>query len=98
MASLLRLHVRSIVVAVCGATLLVGVACKPSNTALKGQTNARMVFYGRAVDEDGKPLGEVTFEFLVESFPANWSYERRGEPLEKTKLHASSGSDGRFQI
>jgi hypothetical protein len=65
---------------------------------LKDQTNTSLTFYGLAVDETGQPLPLVEFEFLVESFADDWSFERRGEPL-KTKSHrARSGRDGRFII
>ena len=36
-----------------------------STAALAGQSNLRMTFYGRAVDENGKGLAGVTFDFQI---------------------------------
>lgn len=65
---------------------------------MKGQTNSSFIFFGRAVDQDGKPLVGVQFVGEMESFPADWTFESRGKPALHTPVHATSGADGRFEV
>lgn len=81
-------------------TLLVAVslaACDRS-TALKGQANSTLTFYGLAVDENGKPLDGADFNIEVEAIPPGWTFETRGKPHAFSTVTAKSGRDGRFQI
>src|SRR5687767_3430493 len=74
-------------------------SCKPNPTSkLKGQTNATLTFYGKAVDEHGQPLPGVTFDYRVEAFPQDWTFETRGRLNDVSSIHATSGEDGRFQF
>jgi hypothetical protein len=38
------------------------------------------------------------FEFLIESFPPNWTFERRGEALLKKSVSVKSDNNGAFRI
>lgn len=65
---------------------------------LKTQQNSYLIFYGLAVDENGKSLVGAVFEIEIEAIPAGWTYETRGKPHERSKITAISGPDGRFQF
>jgi hypothetical protein len=81
------------------ALLLCGLtACEDRKSSMKGQRNASITFYGKAVDQDGNPLPGVRVVYQSEAFPADWSFEKRGEPLVTEKVEAMSGDDGRFDF
>lgn len=85
--------------AVCVTLCCAGLCCdKPDSSALKGQANSHLTFYGRAVDENGVGLEGAQFEIEIESIPANWTFETRGKPHAFSRVAATSGPDGRFQI
>jgi hypothetical protein len=67
-------------------------------SALKGQANGSLTYFGLAVDQDGKPLKGVTVEYQCEAFPSDWTFDKRGEPLILSKASATSSPDGRFQF
>lgn len=67
-------------------------------SGLKGQSNASLTFYGMVVDESGRPLAGADFEFRIESIPADWTFEKRGNPFDVSTVTAKSGADGRFQV
>jgi len=70
----------------------------PSTRLLKGQANAAMTFYGMSVDQNGNPLPGVTFEFIIDSIPKDWTFETRGKPNDRITHKAVSGRDGRFKL
>lgn len=75
------------------------VSCKqPSASQLNGQSNADFVFHGIAVDQDGHPLPGVGFEFTVESFPEDWTFETRGRPNLSHAITLVSDENGRFRL
>src|SRR6185437_12729876 len=65
---------------------------------LKGQTNTTMTFYGRAVDQDGRPLPGVSFKFTVDAYPKDWSFRTRGRPNDVKTVTAVSDARGSFQL
>ena len=65
---------------------------------LAGQTNLRMTFYGRAVDEKGRGLAGVEFKFLIEAYPADWSFQTRGRPDERSQVSVVSDANGDFHF
>src|SRR5688572_7307813 len=67
-------------------------------SALAGQRNANMTFYGLAIDQDGNPLEGVQFDTEVESVPRDWTFETRDRPHSFSKVSATSGKDGRFEV
>ena len=85
----------------CVAVLLAFVAVQCNRNApagLKGQSNMDMVFYGKAVDQDGQPLSGASFEFRVEAFPKDWTYETRARPSDVVTVQAVSDQNGLFQL
>lgn len=81
------------------ALLLAVQGCDRGGTpALKGQTNTTVTFYGQAVDQDGQPLPGANFEYRVEAYPKDWTFDTRGRQNDASTVSATSGSDGRFQF
>lgn len=74
------------------------VSQRSPESMLAGQSNLRTTFYGHAVDESGKALAGVHFEFVVEAYPADWTFATRGRDYERTSLSAHSDGNGDFQI
>lgn len=75
----------------------VGVSCeKDPASALQGQNNAQLTFFGLAVDQDGNPLQDVSFEIVLDAIPKDWSFDNRGKPHDRTRQTVTSGADGRF--
>lgn len=87
-------HRLSIVIALALVALLC-VACDRSSL-LKGQANSTVVFYGLAVDQDGKPLADAEFVVDVEAIPTGWTFETRGKPHDHSTVSFKSGPDGTF--
>jgi hypothetical protein len=78
---------------------LLGTSCDGGReSALKGQGNTTLTFYGLAVDQDGAPLPGAHFEYRVESYPKDWTFETRGRDNDVTTATAVSDSRGRFQF
>jgi hypothetical protein len=75
-----------------------GVGCDKPSSTMKGQTNAAVTFYGLAVDQNGGALQGVRVSYQVESFPEDWTFEKRGEPLSATTVSSTSDSRGRFEF
>ena len=65
--------------------------------AVKGQTNATVTFYAKALDQEGNPLTGARFEYRLESYPKDWTFDTRGRPKDASNVTLSSGSDGRFE-
>ena len=65
---------------------------------LKGQTNTTITFYGLAVDQDGTPLAEAQFEYRVEAYPKDWTFETRGRDNDVSTVNATTDARGRFQF
>jgi hypothetical protein len=65
---------------------------------LKGQRNATITFYGRAVDENGLPLPGAQFAYQVDAYPKDWTFETRGRPYDTSVITAISDEQGRFQF
>jgi hypothetical protein len=65
---------------------------------LKGQTNATMTFYGLAVDQDGSPLAGAQFEYRVEAYPKDWTFETRDRDNDVSTVSATTDARGRFQF
>ena len=65
---------------------------------LQGQRNADIIFFAKVVDQEGKPLSGASFQFRVEAYPADWTFETRGRPYVESVADAKSDSDGRFEI
>jgi hypothetical protein len=84
------------ILAVC-ATGLPGCDDKPA-TAMKGQVNATVRFYGLAVDQDGNPLPGVRVEYQVDAYPKDWTFETRGRPYDTSVVSVASGHDGRLEF
>src|SRR5215207_1113978 len=79
--------------------MLIAKACdRGPQSALKGQNNASLTFYGRTVDQDGAPLDGVEFEFDVEAIPKGWTFDTRGKPHDHLTMSARSGPDGQLSI
>jgi hypothetical protein len=64
----------------------------------KGQANTTVTFYGRAVDQEGVPLPGAHFEYRVESYPKDWTFDTRGRDNDVSTVAATSDADGRFQF
>lgn len=69
-----------------------------ASNSMKGQANTTITFYGLAVDQDGRPLSGASFQFRVEAYPKDWSFETRGRENDVSMLSAVSDADGRFQF
>jgi hypothetical protein len=88
----------------CGRLLLVltglGIASCDRDPAgrLKGQTNTTITFYGLAVDQDGNPLAGAEFEYRVEAYPKDWTFETRGRDNDVSTVNATTDARGRFQF
>jgi hypothetical protein len=73
--------------------------CKrQTSTAVKGQSNAALTFYGLAIDQDGKPLANIRVTYESSAFPNDWTFEKRGEPLVRTIAGGTTDSSGRFEF
>jgi hypothetical protein len=66
--------------------------------ALKGHGNTKFVFHGLVVDQDGIPLQGARFEFVVESFPDDWTFKSRGHKNTLKTVEVVSDLQGRFKI
>ena len=77
--------------------LAVTLSCDRS-AEIKGQKNASLTFYGLTVDQDGKPLANVSVAYECESFPKDWTFDRRGEPFVKSIVRTVSDEHGRFRF
>ncbi|WP_428939454.1 hypothetical protein [Fontivita pretiosa] len=71
---------------------------RDATSSLKGQTNATLTFYGKAVDQDGIPLPGASFAFRLEAYPKDWTFETRGRLNEATTVTATSDENGLFQF
>jgi hypothetical protein len=81
------------------ACLLMGQACdRDEASALKGQTNTTLTFHGQAVDQDGHALPGAHFEYRLEAYPKDWTFDTRGRPNEALIVTATSDEAGRFQM
>jgi hypothetical protein len=78
-------------------SLSTGCDQKPSS-ALKGQVNATVRFFGVAVDQDGTPLPGARIEYQVDAYPKDWTFETRGRPYDTSFVGTTSGADGRFEF
>jgi hypothetical protein len=79
--------------------VLIGKACDGGpGSALKGQSNATITFYGLAVDQDGAPLPGAIFEYRLEAYPKDWTFDTRGRPNDASTVTATSDDKGRFQF
>src|SRR5215217_9603050 len=86
----------------CLLTVVIGVSAVSCNrgrqSGMKGQTNATLTFYGKVVDQDGAPMGGARFEFRVEAYPKDWTFDTRDRDNDASTVTAGSGADGRFQF
>jgi hypothetical protein len=65
----------------------------------QGQVNATMQYYGKVVDQDGKPLANVSIDYVVEAYPKDWSLEAKGgNSFEVSTVSCVSGEDGTFRF
>lgn len=64
--------------------------------ALAGQSNTKIVFYGLAVDQDGRPLDGATITYRIEAYPKDWTFDTRGRENDASEIAFVSGSDGKF--
>lgn len=79
--------------------VLINGGCKDDPaSALKGQDNTQVTFYGLAVDQDGTPLQGVSFEVVVDAIPRDWTFETRGRPHDRTRRMLVTDENGRFSI
>jgi hypothetical protein len=87
-----------LVVVLLGLLLLVGqqVLRRVTPFGLKGQTNTTLMFYGKVVDQDGKPLEGAKIEYDVESYPTDWTFSSRARLNNHETVSFTSGADGRF--
>jgi len=69
-----------------------------AQSALKGESNTALTFYGKAVGEAGEPVQGALFSIDVEAIPPDWTYETRGKPHLHSSVTARSKSDGCFQF
>ena len=74
------------------------VSCNEPQDHLKGQSNARLTFYGLAIDQAGQPLQGVQVRYRSEAFPANWTFKTRGEPHTISEVEATTDEQGRFEF
>ncbi len=82
-----------------GFLLFAVLGCDRSdNTQLKGQANTTFIFHGLAIDQDGVPLEGAKFEFVVESFPADWTFKTRGQGNQLRTISTVSDHLGRFMV
>jgi hypothetical protein len=83
----------------CISVLAFAVACKRQSTSgLKGQANTTLTFYAKAVDQAGAPLANVRFQYRVEAYPDNWSFETRDRPNRVEMVDAVSDAAGNVRI
>jgi hypothetical protein len=94
----MRLHWATVIVV--GTWLFVQLNCDDGRpqSSLKTQSNVSMIFYGKVVDQDGRPLEKVSFSFGVEAIPADWTFDTRGKPHNHTTLSVASDAQGRFDF
>jgi hypothetical protein len=69
-----------------------------SQQAFRGQKNASLTFYGKIVDEEGRPLSNVPIDLLIQAYPQNWSYGSYGRDLDATTANLITDKDGSFKI
>lgn len=75
------------------------VACDRSSPSdLKGQTNTTMTFHGKVIDQDGSPLQGARFEFRVEAYPKDWTFNTRDRDNNVSSASAISDANGLFQF
>jgi hypothetical protein len=75
------------------------VSCdRDAGSALKGQQNTTLTFYGKIVDQDGRPLGGAQLEYRAEAYPKNWTFDTRGRDNEAWSVAVVSDDAGRFQL
>lgn len=79
-------------------TIPAGDGCDRPQDHLAGQKNVRVIFYGLAVDENGRPLEAATFQIISEAFPDDWTFETRGRPHDRKTFQVRSDATGRFEI
>ncbi|HEX8520725.1 MAG TPA: hypothetical protein VF669_00630 [Tepidisphaeraceae bacterium] len=72
--------------------------CDNRTSAVKGQVNATLTFYGKVVDQDARPLPDAIFEFALEAYPKDWTFETRGKPNDKVAVRARSDANGLFDF
>lgn len=68
------------------------------SSGLKGQSNTTLPFYGKVVDQVGKPLAGVAFDFRVESYPNGWTFDTRGRDNDVHHVTATSDAQGGFSF
>ena len=83
------------IVCFCATTLSCG---QSAESRLKGQTNTTLTYYAQVVDQDGKPLEGARFEYRVEAYPKDWTFDTRGRPNNISSVTVTSDKQGRFRF
>jgi hypothetical protein len=84
----------ALVLTTCGA-----ISCdRDSGSRLQGQTNSTITFYGLAVDQDGSPLAGAQFEYRIEAYPKDWTFEKRDRDNDVSMVNATTDARGQFQF
>lgn len=72
--------------------------CDDHTEMLQGQTNLKLTYLGLVVDESGRPLPGVEFQYRLEAYPRDWTFATRGRDNESGVHRGKTDMDGRFQI
>ncbi|MFT3788227.1 MAG: carboxypeptidase-like regulatory domain-containing protein [Tepidisphaeraceae bacterium] len=72
------------------------ISCSRSNEKTNGSTTGRFDFYGKVVDQDGKPLAGATIKLRYGEHPKVAAMI--ADPPPQTDLTLTSGVDGRFEL
>ncbi len=83
---------------VCFVLCFVGACDKTKSSQLKGESNATLTFFAKAVDQDGNPLPGIRITYRCESFPKDWTFDKRGEPLIQSQVTGVSDTSGRIEF
>lgn len=80
------------------ALVALGIVACGRASGLKGQSNTTITFYGEAKDQDGNPLDGVAFDFRVEAYPKDWTFDTRGRDKDVRYVSARSDVEGRLSL
>jgi hypothetical protein len=80
----------------CILLMLAAIALTTQGSCNRGPTT--QVQGCMSVDQDGNPLARVKFDFRVEAYPKNWSFDTRGRDNDVTNVTAFTDDQGRFRL
>jgi hypothetical protein len=84
--------------ALAAAAIVISSCGQGTDSGLKAQTNTNVTFYAKVVDQDGKPLENARFEYRLEAYPKDWTFDTRGRDNDIATIKAVSDVHGEFHF